>query len=311
MGDFHILIKNLFDYYKKYLQGKEKAVKLALISFLSKGHVLVEDNPGLGKTTLAIAIAKSMGLSFGRIQCTNDLLPTDVTGLNIFNKEKNEFEFKQGPIFNNIVLVDEINRATPKTQSALLEAMGEKQVTVEGNTYKLPQPFFVIATQNPSESFGTFPLPESQLDRFLMKISIGYPKKEEELEILKGGSSRKGIYESEPVISNQEVLDIMKHIKENIVIKDSILEYIMELVDKTRNHPKISIGLSTRAALSIVNAAKSSAFISGRDYVIPEDILEYYQYTMLHRIVFKEKLNNNEKLDIITTLIKSTKLPYN
>lgn len=310
MIDFHILIKNLFDYYKKYLQGKEKAVKLTLISFLSKGHVLVEDNPGLGKTTLAIAIAKSMGLSFGRIQCTNDLLPTDVTGLNIFNKEKNEFEFKKGPIFNNIVLVDEINRATPKTQSALLEAMGEKQVTVEGNTYKLPQPFFVIATQNPSESFGTFPLPESQLDRFLMKISIGYPKKEEELEILKGGSSRKGIYESEPVLNNQEVSEIIKHIKENIVVKDSIFEYIMELVDKTRNHPRISIGLSTRAALSIVNAAKSSAFISGRDYVIPEDILDYYHYTMLHRIVFKEKLNNTEKLDIITTIIRSTKLPY-
>lgn len=310
MIDFHILIKHLFDYYKKYLQGKEKAVKLTLISFLSKGHVLVEDNPGLGKTTLAIAIAKSMGLSFGRIQCTNDLLPTDVTGLNIFNKEKNEFEFKKGPIFNNIVLVDEINRATPKTQSALLEAMGEKQVTVEGNTYKLPQPFFVIATQNPSESFGTFPLPESQLDRFLMKISIGYPKKDEELEILKGGSSRKGIYESEPVLNNQEVSEIIKHIKENIVVKDSIFEYIMELVDKTRNHPRISIGLSTRAALSIVNAAKSSAFISGRDYVIPEDILDYYHYTMLHRIVFKEKLNNTEKLDIITTIIRSTKLPY-
>lgn len=242
MQKYHNLINNLFNFYKKYLQGKEKAIKLSIITFLSRGHLLIEDNPGLGKTTLALAIAKSMGLSFGRIQCTNDLLPTDVTGLNIFNKEKNEFEFKKGPIFNNIVLVDEINRATPKTQSALLEAMGEKQVTVEGATYKLPQPFFVIATQNPSESFGTFPLPESQLDRFLMKISIGYPRKEEELEILRGGSSRKGIYESESVLNSQEILEIIQHIKENVTIKESILEYIMDIVDKTRNHTKIAIG---------------------------------------------------------------------
>jgi len=311
MQKYHNLINNLFNFYKKYLQGKEKAIKLSIITFLSRGHLLIEDNPGLGKTTLALAIAKSMGLSFGRIQCTNDLLPTDVTGLNIFNKEKNEFEFKKGPIFNNIVLVDEINRATPKTQSALLEAMGEKQVTVEGSTYKLPQPFFVIATQNPSESFGTFPLPESQLDRFLMKISIGYPRKEEELEILRGGSSRKGIYESESVLNSQEILEIIQHIKENVTIKESILEYIMDIVDKTRNHTKIAIGVSTRAALSIVNAAKSSAFINSRDYVIPEDILDYYRYTMLHRIVFKEHLNNDEKLDIITSIIRSIKLPYN
>ncbi|ADR18465.1 AAA family ATPase [Calditerrivibrio nitroreducens] len=310
MEKYQNLIHQLFDYYQKYLQGKEKAIKLTIISFLSRGHVLIEDNPGLGKTTLAIAIAKSMGLTFGRIQCTNDLLPTDVTGLNIFNKEKNEFEFKKGPIFNNIVLIDEINRATPKTQSALLEAMGEKQVTVEGSTYNLPQPFFVIATQNPSESFGTFPLPESQLDRFLMKISIGYPRREEELDILRGGSSRKGIYESKSVISSEDVLEMIQYIKTHITVKDNILEYIMDLVDKTRNHPQIAIGLSTRAALSIVNAARSSAFINGRDYVIPEDILDYYQYTMLHRMTFKERLTSSEKLDIITSMVKSTKLPY-
>ncbi|MCX8084330.1 MAG: MoxR family ATPase [Calditerrivibrio sp.] len=302
-------VEKLMSFYKTYLQGKDKAIFLCMISFLSKGHVLVEDNPGLGKTTLAIAIAKSMGLSFGRIQCTNDLLPTDVTGLNIFNKEKNEFEFKKGPIFNNIVLVDEINRATPKTQSALLEAMGEKQVTVEGNTYKLPQPFFVIATQNPSESFGTFPLPESQLDRFLMKISLGYPRKEEELEILKGGSSRKGIYESNPVINHDEFHEMLTIIK-SVKVKDDLLEYLLDIVNKTRNHPAISIGLSTRAALSIVNAAKSSAYIQGRDYIIPEDILDYYRFTMLHRISFREKLSYDEKDKIIFDIIKSTPLPY-
>lgn len=310
MDKYAQMVERLFSYYRRFLQGKENAIKLSVISFLSRGHLLVEDNPGLGKTTLALAIARSMGLSFGRIQCTNDLLPTDVTGLNIFNKEKNEFEFVKGPIFNNIVLVDEINRATPKTQSALLEAMGEKQVTVEGNTLKLPQPFFIIATQNPSEQYGTFPLPESQLDRFLMKISIGYPKKEEEIEILRGGSSRKGIMESEPVLSKDEVFELISYIQKNITVSDRILNYLMEIVEKTRNHKLVSIGLSTRAALSIINAAKASAFISGRDYVIPDDIVDYYEYTMIHRIMFKDRLTTDDKKLLIKEIIKDTRLPY-
>ncbi|MEF3255472.1 MAG: AAA family ATPase [Deferribacterales bacterium] len=310
MNQYSEMINRLFKYYSTYLHGKEKAINLTVISFLSKGHVLVEDNPGLGKTTLALAIARSMGLSFGRIQCTNDLLPTDVTGLNIFNKEKNEFEFVKGPIFNNIVLVDEINRATPKTQSALLEAMGEKQVTVEGATYKLPQPFFIIATQNPSESFGTFPLPESQLDRFLMKISIGYPNREDELSILRGGSSRKGINESQPVLKAEEVLSIMTEIKDRVTVSERIYNFIMDIVEKTRKHERIQIGLSTRAALSIVNVAKTSAFLDGRDYVIPEDILNYSQYTMVHRIVFRDRIGNEEKMSILKSLIKEIKLPY-
>jgi MoxR-like ATPase len=310
MDKYAQMVERLFSYYRRFLQGKENAIKLSVISFLSRGHLLVEDNPGLGKTTLALAISRSMGLSFGRIQCTNDLLPTDVTGLNIFNKEKNEFEFVKGPIFNNIVLVDEINRATPKTQSALLEAMGEKQVTVEGNTLKLPQPFFIIATQNPSEQYGTFPLPESQLDRFLMKISIGYPKKEEEIEILKGGSSRKGIMESEPVLSKDEVFELISTIQNNITVSDRILNYLMEIVEKTRNHKLVSIGLSTRAALSIINAAKTSAFISGRNYVIPDDIVDYYEYTMIHRIMFKDRLTTDDKKLLIKEIIKDTRLPY-
>src|SRR5512135_1955339 len=181
-------IEEIISFLSPYLHGKEKALRLALIAFFSRGHLLIEDLPGLGKTTLAIGIAKALGLRFGRIQCTSDLLPTDITGLTIYNKNTGEFEFHPGPIFNNIVLVDEINRATPKTQSALLEAMGEKQATLEGKTYKLPNPFFVIATQNPTEQFGTFPLPESQMDRFMMKISIGYPPRSAEKEILKGGS---------------------------------------------------------------------------------------------------------------------------
>jgi len=304
------LVDRLFNYYKKFLQGKDLGIKLSLIAFLSRGHILIEDSPGLGKTTLAIAIAKSMGVTFSRIQCTNDLLPTDITGLNIFNKETGEFEFKPGPIFNNILLVDEINRATPKTQSALLEAMGEKQVTIEGKTFKLSQPFFVIATQNSVESYGTFPLPESQLDRFIMKINLGYPTKEEELEILKGGSSRSKIYESEPAISKDDALTLIEFVKEKVKIDDTILEYLIEIVDKTRHHSKIVTGLSTRAALSIVNVAKASALINRRDYVIPEDITDYYKYTMLHRITFKGALSNEEKLDILENIIKSVKLPY-
>jgi MoxR-like ATPase len=310
MEKYIVMIERLFEYYGKYLHGKEKGIKLALLAFLSRGHILIEDSPGLGKTTLAIAIAKSMGVDFGRVQCTNDLLPTDVTGLNIFNKEKGEFEFKEGPVFNNILLVDEINRATPKTQSALLEAMGEKQVTVEGKTYKLNQPFFVIATQNSAESYGTFPLPESQLDRFLMKINLGYPSKEEEFEILKGGSSRGKIYESKPAISKNDALELIRFVREGVKIDDSILEYLIEIVNKTRNHSKISTGLSTRAALSLVNVAKASAIISKRDYVIPEDVLDYFTYTMPHRIIFKGMFSNSEKIEIIEDIIKSVKLPY-
>ncbi|MFN3788088.1 MAG: AAA family ATPase, partial [Sulfurihydrogenibium azorense] len=193
------ILKKIVSYLSTYLQGKERAIELTLITFFSRGHLLIEDLPGLGKTTLAIGIAKILGLDYGRIQGTSDLLPSDIIGVSVFNKEKSQFEFKPGPIFNNIILVDEINRSTPKTQSALLEAMGEKQVTVDGNTYKLPKPFFVIATQNPVEQYGTFPLPESQLDRFLMKISIGYPSREAEKEIIKGGSKREKLYEIKPL----------------------------------------------------------------------------------------------------------------
>jgi len=302
-------IDKLFEYYDKYLQGKDKALRLTLITFLSRGHLLIEDVPGLGKTTLALAIAKSMGLSFGRIQCTNDLLPTDITGLSIFNKDKRSFEFRKGPIFNNIVLVDEINRATPKTQSALLESMGEKQVTVEGKTYNLPKPFFVIATQNPSEQHGTFPLPESQLDRFLMKISIGYPSRKRELEILKGGSSRGEINKSEPVLSSESVLNLINFIKNNVKVDDKIYEYLLEIANITRESSEFLIGLSTRAMLSILNAAKVSAFVNNRTYVIPEDISNYCRYSVSHRVIFRRQLPEDEKTDMLKSLLDSIRLP--
>jgi len=265
--------------------------------------------PGLGKTTLAIGISKALGLSFGRIQCTSDLLPSDITGLSIFNKSKNAFEFHPGPIFNHIVLVDEINRATPKTQSALLEAMGEKQVTIEGNTYKLKKPFFVIATQNPVEQFGTFPLPESQMDRFMMKISIGYPSREAELEILKGGSKREELYSIEPIMTPEEVTEIQNFIRENVYISDQIYNYILDITNKTRNHEYLTAGLSTRGSLAIMYTAKANAFFKGRDFVIPEDIKELAEYVIPHRVLFKEEYGEISKKEIIKSLIEEIPLP--
>ncbi|MDD5007646.1 MAG: MoxR family ATPase [Syntrophorhabdaceae bacterium] len=292
-----------------YLQGKEKALGLSLISFFSRGHLLIEDLPGLGKTTLAIGIAKSLGLSFGRIQCTSDLLPTDITGLSIYNKSAGEFEFHPGPIFNNIVLCDEINRATPKTQSALLEAMEEKQVTIEGKTYKLPKLFCVIATQNPAEQFGTFPLPESQLDRFMMKISIGYPSRDAEKEILKIGSKREEIYLIEPVMNHEEVMHIQEEIIKKIYISDKILDYTLSIIQATRGNGYLSAGLSTRGALTITNTAKTNAYFRGRDFVIPEDIKELAEYTIPHRVIFKEEYENLNKREIIKSLVDEIPAP--
>ena len=302
-------INEIIDFLSYFLHGKEKALRLSLLCFFSKGHLLIEDLPGLGKTTLAIGISKALGLSFGRIQCTSDLLPSDITGLSIFNKTKNAFEFHPGPIFNHIVLVDEINRATPKTQSALLEAMGEKQVTIEGNTYKLKKPFFVIATQNPVEQFGTFPLPESQMDRFMMKISIGYPSREAELEILKGGSKREELYSIEPVMTPEEVVQLQNFIRENVYISDQIYNYILDITNKTRNHEYLTAGLSTRGSLAIMYTAKANAFFKGRDFVIPEDIKELAEYVIPHRVLFKEEYGEISKKEIIKSLIEEIPLP--
>ena len=293
----------------KYLQGKTRALKLSLAAFFSKGHLLIEDLPGLGKTTLAIGIAKALGLSFGRIQCTSDLLPTDITGLSIYSKTTGEFEFHAGPIFNNIVLVDEINRATPKTQSALLEAMGEEQVTIEGRTYKLPKPFFVIATQNPVEHFGTFPLPESQLDRFIMKISIGYPSSDSEREILRGGSKREELYSIEPIMNRDEVLQIHEDIRGNTYISDKILDYTLKIIEATRSSKYLNAGLSTRGALALTYTAKTNAYFHGRDFVIPEDIKELAEYTIPHRVMFKEEYENLNKKEIIKSLIEEIEVP--
>jgi len=299
--------KNIIDFLSSYLHGKEKAIELTLICLFSKGHLLIEDLPGLGKTTLAIGIAKTLGLDYGRVQATSDLLPSDIIGVSIYNKNTNEFEFKPGPIFNNIILVDEINRATPKTQSALLEAMEEKQVTVDGKTYKLPQPFFVIATQNPVEQYGTFPLPESQLDRFLMKISIGYPSREAEKEIIKGGSKREELYKIQPFISKEEIIKIQEEIK-NVYVSDKIADYILDIVWATRESKYLDSGLSTRGTLAIINTAKTNAYLEGRDFVIPEDIKKLYKYVIPHRVIFKPEYES-QKEEIIKTIVESIPTP--
>ena len=302
---FNDLIKSLL----KHLHGKEKALRLSLITFFSQGHLLIEDLPGLGKTTLATSIAKALGLKFGRIQCTNDLLPTDITGLSIYNKETGTFDFHPGPLFNNIVLVDEINRATSKTQSALLEAMEERQITVEGMTYKLEKPFFVIATQNPIEHHGTFPLPKSQLDRFMMRIDLGYPEKESEKMIIKEVMSSEEGYLTERMIDIKEVIQMQDSIRDHVFISDKILGYILDIVKATRESKYLLAGLSTRGALAITETARTNAFFSDRDFMIPEDIKEIAEYTIPHRVIFREEFESYDKKEIVRSIVKEVSVP--
>jgi MoxR-like ATPase len=293
----------------KHLHGKETALQLALNSFFSRGHLLIEDLPGLGKTTLAVSVARALGLEFGRIQCTNDLLPSDITGLSIYNKNSGSFEFHPGPIFNNVILVDEINRATSKTQSALLEAMEERQVTVEGNTYELKEPFFVIATQNPIEHHGTFPLPTSQLDRFMMRINIGYPSKEAEKMIINEELEKGEQLEIEEVINKDDVLGIQEMIRGSIHVSGRIMDYILEIVEATRNSKCLISGLSTRGALAITETARTNAFFQDRDYVIPEDIKEVSVHTISHRVIFKDEFQSFEMKEIVRSIIEEVSVP--
>jgi MoxR-like ATPase len=301
--------EEIVDLLSGFLHGKSKALKLALITFFARGHLLIEDLPGLGKTTLAIGIAKALGLSFGRIQCTSDLLPGDITGMSVFNNQTGAFEFHPGPVFNNVVLVDEVNRATPKTQSALLEAMGEKQTTIEGKTYNFVKPFFVIATQNPVEQFGTFPLPESQLDRFAMKISIGYASRQAEKEILMHGSRREDLYAIQPALSREEALKIQDDIRDNVFVSDKIMDYILDIVEATRNNKHIIAGISTRGVLAVTSAARVRAYFSGRDYVIPEDIRELAEFTMPHRIIVREEYEHADRKEIIRSILEGIAVP--
>ena len=289
----------------KVLRGKEKEVEKAVVCLLSGGHLLIEDVPGTGKTTLALALSRVLGLSFSRIQFTSDLLPSDITGVNIFNPKTREFEFKKGPIFSNVVLADEINRATPKTQSALLEAMGEKQVSVDGVTYKLPEPFFVIATQNPIEHYGTYPLPEAQLDRFSMKISLGYPSPEDEKEIVQGINPQEKIYSINVLYSPEEILKDMEEVKK-VYISPEVAEYIVEIANNLRNHPQVILGPSTRSLVHLANTSRALAYVRDRDFVVPEDVMELLPYVMPHRLITREEVKPE---DVLREVMSSVKIP--
>lgn len=287
----------------KVVRGKEEEIRRAVVCLLAGGHLLIEDIPGVGKTTLALALSRSMSLSFARIQFTSDLLPSDITGSSVFDQSKREFVFKPGPIFNNIVLADEINRATPKTQSALLEAMAERQVTVDGKTYPLPEPFFVIATQNPLEHYGTYPLPESQMDRFMVKLSLGYPDRETEKEIVMGTNPLERVNLIREVANAQEILNATQEVKK-VYVSPEIAEMVVDLVSQTRSDPNIILGISTRGAIHLVQCARALAYSKERDFVVPEDVLEMAVPVLSHRIIVREGVDKEEAIKSILQRIE-------
>lgn len=279
------ITKSILTEVGKIIVGKEEVLEQVLVGILAKGNLLLEDVPGLAKTMMIKAFAQVMKCGFTRVQCTPDLLPADVTGSTIYNQKELEFSFRKGPVFTNLLLVDEINRASPKTQSALLEAMQEQHVTVDGVTYPLPQPFHVLATQNPIEFEGTFPLPEAQLDRFIMRISVGYPDKGEEIEILDRRITRKREeFELEPITDEAEILGIQQVVEE-IHIDDRIKEYIVEIVQRTRDNDRIEIGASPRGSLALLHLARASAVVNGRDFANPDDVKKVVIPALSHRII--------------------------
>lgn len=284
------------------LLGKEPQIKLSLACLLAKGHLLIEDLPGMGKTTLSHALAAVLGLTYQRIQFTSDLLPADIVGVSIFNQAKTSFEFKPGPVFSQLVLADEINRATPKTQSALLEAMEERQVTVDGNTHPLPKGFFVIATQNPIEQMGTFPLPESQLDRFLMRVSLGYPDPVVEKELIMGTDRREMIKGLGPSMKLEQLLELQKKV-DTIHLSEAIVSYIQRLVNFSRTNKAFQYGLSPRATLALVKGSRAFALVNGRDHVVPEDVQAVVGPIAEHRLQVGDALFGEHGLSLVQKML--------
>jgi MoxR-like ATPase len=268
----------------RVIRGKAEVIEETIAALLARGHVLIEDIPGVGKTTLAQALSRSLNLTFSRIQFTSDTLPSDVIGVSLWRAERGEFEFLPGPVFTNVLLADEINRATPKTQAALLEAMNERTVTVEKTRYRLREPFLVIATQNPVEYLGTYPLPESQLDRFLLRIAIGYPSADEELELLRRGGVEGELEAVQPVLDGAELLELQARVRQ-VRVAPALLAYLLELVQRSRRHPSLALGVSTRGALALHRACQAMALVEGRDYVIPDDVQRLAVPVMAHRMV--------------------------
>jgi MoxR-like ATPase len=298
---------------EKVIRGKSETVKLALVALLAKGHLLIEDVPGIGKTTLSHALARALDCTFQRIQFTSDLLPSDVIGLSIYNQQNGSFEWKPGPIFANVVLADEINRATPKTQSALLEAMAEGQVTVEGISRQLPLPFIVVATQNPAEHHGTYPLPESQLDRFMLRLRMGYPGREDERNILRDREQTDPLNYVLPVLSAAEVLELQQFVSE-VRMDESLVEYLMEIVALTREAEALELGVSPRGTLSLYRSAQALALIEGRDFCLPDDIKRLVVPAFAHRIIVSSRYSSavrrsHEAEQILQEILLKIKVP--
>lgn len=292
----------------RVIVGKEEAIRLIFTGFLCSGHVLLEDVPGTGKTMLLRAFAKTVGSDFKRIQFTPDLLPSDLTGINFYNQKTGEFEFRKGPLFTNIVLADEINRATPRTQSSLLEAMEEGQISVDGTTYRMAEPFFVMATQNPVESYGTFPLPEAQLDRFFMKISLGYMTREQEMEVIARKPAADILETLEPVLTGEEIR-VMKEKFKQVKVHPEVQEYLMDIVEKTRKESRFVTGVSTRGAIALYKASQVTAACDGRDFVVPEDVLKTAPYVLSHRIISRGSETFEDAKKYLNKMIETIPVP--
>jgi len=302
----YALIRNI----ENVIVGKRKVIEKVVAALISGGHVLLEDVPGVGKTLMVHAIAKSLGCSFKRIQFTPDLLPSDITGVSVFNQKLGDFEFKVGPIMNQIIMADEINRTSPKTQSSLLEVLEEHQITVDGKTYKVEEPFMVLATQNPIEYEGTFPLPEAQLDRFMMKISMGYPEPDDEKAILRRFKTENPLNSLQPVLHASEILEIQNSVRD-IYVDESIDDYIINIVKSTRNNPDIQLGASPRGSLALFRSAQAWAVINGRDYVLPDDVKELVKAVLGHRLIVKPevRLRGQTSEDVLANVLKQVHIP--
>lgn len=310
MKDIANILERIVDNVENVIIGKRETVELVVISLACNGHVLIEDIPGVGKTSLVSALAKSINSSFKRIQFTPDILPSDITGFTMFNQKTREFEYRHGSIMSQIILADEINRTSPKTQASLLEVMEENQVTVDGTTYKVPKPFMVLATQNPIEYLGTYPLPEAQLDRFFMKISIGYPKNEDESRILANLQYENPLNNLSFVADSSDIIWVQEEIKK-IHLDESLRNYIVAIVEKTRNHPDVVIGSSIRGSISLFRAAQAWAFYNSRNYVIPDDIIKMMVPVLSHRLVLSQgaKLKKIGTEDILKDIVQSVRVP--